>query len=97
MIKGDKVSGYGITLDEKGKRIVQEFRQCSHCQYSWPYQPGSGRKYGMCTYCVGLLCTKCLAITWKKVSNKCVPFSEGIAYDTKDYILDENTGIFLRK
>lgn len=98
IIKGkNAISAYGVTHDALGREIVQEFQQCSHCQFTWIIQTGSGKKIGFCTYCSGLLCNKCVAIKWKRVSTKCVPFSEGVAYDTKNYVLDENIGIFLRK
>ncbi len=96
MLKGNVTSAYGVTLDKNFRKVVTEFRQCTHCQTSWPYMPGSGNKYGMCLYCYGLLCKKCVAIKWKQVSDKCVPFSEGVAANTKGWRLDENLGIFLR-
>lgn len=97
MIKGNKPSAYGSTLDAQGRRIEVEFRQCSHCQATWPYQPGSGRHVGLCNYCKGLLCSSCLQRNWQKTSKGCVPFSEGMESISNDYIYNPNVGIFLRK
>jgi len=97
MIKGNRASAYGSTLDAKGRRVEQEFRQCSHCQATWPYQPGSGRHVGVCSFCTGLLCTLCLQREWYKVDNRCVPFSEGMEATSRDYIYNPTVGIFVRK
>lgn len=97
MIQGDKPSAYGRTLDAKGRVVEVEFRQCAHCQFSWIYKPGSGRKVGLCLYCNGLLCTKCLKREWYKTSKGCIPFSEGMDSVSKDFIFSEELGIFVRK
>ena len=97
MIQGNSVSAYGSTLDEFGRKKEVEFRQCGHCQASWPYIPGSGHRVGMCGYCYCLLCTTCAGLKYKQVDNKCVPFSEGMQENSNKYKYDPNVGIFLRK
>jgi hypothetical protein len=99
MIKGNKPSGFGVTRDSFGREIVTEFRQCSHCQATWPYVKGANvgnRKVGLCDYCMGLLCTNCLKTRWKMVDKRCVPFSEGMEENTGKYQYT-NSGIFIRK
>ena len=57
MLQKNRPSGYFSTFNvESGKKIEGETRQCIHCQYTWIYQPGSGRKRGWCIRCQGLLC-----------------------------------------
>ena len=53
-------SGY---LVDGGNRVIAEYRQCAHCQFTWEYAPGSGNRRGVCLKCMGLLCggAKCLA------------------------------------
>jgi len=97
MIKGNKPSAFGSTLDVNGRRIETEFRQCSHCQFTWPYQPGSGRHVGLCKFCNGLLCSDCLKREWYTVDKRCVPFSEGMQSISRDFIYNDQLGIFLRK
>lgn len=97
MIKGDKVSAYGVTRDKDGREVIEEWRMCQHCQASWHYQPGSGHKVGLCSYCNGLLCTNCLKMDWYKTDDRCVPFSEGMDSISNDYIYNPNLNIFLRK
>ncbi len=91
------VSAYGVTLDEKGRRVEVEFRMCSHCQQSWQYQAGSGNKFGFCYYCNGLLCRYCTKIVWMRGDNRCVPYWEGAQELSKKYTLEPNLGIFVRK
>jgi|SRR5882672_6090773 len=55
-IRGDKANGYFITADGDGRTFDGETRQCVHCQFTWEYKPGSGRKYGLCLSCNGLVC-----------------------------------------
>lgn len=97
MVRGDKPSGYGVTFDSLGRKIEFEFRQCAHCQFTWQYIPGSGRRSGLCTYCVGLLCTKCTTIVWRKTDKRCLPFYDTALDASSKYYLDFNTGIFMRK
>lgn len=97
MIQGNKPSAYGVTLDAQSRKIEVEFRQCSHCQATWPYQAGSGNHVGLCKFCNGLLCGACLQREWQKTSRGCVPFSEGVAAASKNYIYNPAVGIFMRK
>lgn len=55
-IRGDKPNGYFIKTGTDGKIIQGETRQCAHCQFTWEYRPGSGRRYGMCLSCHGIIC-----------------------------------------
>ena len=97
MVKGNKPAGWGVTRDQFGREIITEFRQCSHCQTSWPYKPGSGNKVGFCMHCMGLMCSKCAKIKLTQIDKRCVPFSEGYMENSNKYFLDPNIGIFLRK
>ena len=40
-----------------GKTIFEGYlRQCTHCQYTWTYKPGSGVLRGFCNRCNGWTC-----------------------------------------
>lgn len=95
MIVGNKPSSYGVTLDENFRKKEVEFRQCSHCQTSWEYKPGSGHKVGMCYYCLGLLCTDCLIIRNTRAEPQCLPYYDTALSGNKKYVLEGN--IFVRK
>lgn len=58
MIRGDKPSGYFRTATGDGITIEGETRCCSHCGYTWEYQPGSGSRRGFCLKCRGLICAR---------------------------------------
>ena len=46
----------------------QDLIQCIHCQFTTPWQPGSGRLWGFCARCNGWFCG------WKEsCCNYCVP------------------------
>lgn len=91
MIQGNKPSAYGVTLDERGRKIEVEFRQCSHCQVSWEYKPGSGNKRGFCFHCNGLTCGR------KVCKDNCAPFYDIAMEMSKKYELDPILGVFVRK
>lgn len=55
-IRGERPNGYFVTFAGDGIKIEGETRQCAHCQYTWEYKPGSGRKYGLCLSCNGIIC-----------------------------------------
>ena len=87
MIHGDKPSGYFSTFDERGLRVEGETRQCAHCQFMWQYAPGSGRRYGLCMCCKGIICgrAECLKDQAEKKAilqaeqaktHDCIPFEE---------------------
>ncbi len=58
-----KDAGYVFTTDrETGRTVERSTLQCKHCGRHWVPQPGSGRKRGFCTVCMGPTCgPKCLA------------------------------------
>ena len=41
-----------------GRKIEGQLLQCVHCQFTWELKPGSGRKRGFCTNCMGPKCGK---------------------------------------
>lgn len=46
-----------ITDIESGKTLFEGYlRQCSHCQKTWKYRPGSGIRRGFCKMCNGHTC-----------------------------------------
>jgi hypothetical protein len=45
---------HGALLDDG--REVADLLQCCHCQYTWRLEPGSGRRRGFCTLCMGVTC-----------------------------------------
>lgn len=91
MIQGNKPSGYGVTRDSRGRLVEVEFRQCSHCQHSWQYSPGSGITRGWCYHCNGLLCGRkeCFKMT-------CAPFYDVAMEMSKKYVFNEQAGIFIK-
>ena len=91
MIRGNRPSAYGVTVDDKGRRIEVEFRQCQHCQTSWVYKPGSGNKRGFCFNCNGITCGR------KACKENCAPFWEIAQEMSKNYILDLFNGIYVKK
>src|SRR5438128_6583473 len=91
MIRGNKPSAYGVTLDKNGRKIEVEFRQCSHCQFTWEYKPESGKKRGFCFHCSGLTCGR------KVCHDSCAPFWDIAQEMSKKYTFDTRYGIFLRK
>jgi hypothetical protein len=81
MIRGDRPSGYFETTDSLGNRIQGETRQCVHCQHTWQYVPGSGKRRGICLWCKGLICgrAECISEQQRKVAGTqyhCMPFLE---------------------
>lgn len=81
MIRGDKPSGYFETSDGWGVRVQGETRQCTHCQYIWTYQPGSGKTRGLCLSCNGLVCGRpeCAAEQRRLTAGtpyNCIPFDK---------------------
>lgn len=67
---GKRASSYVVITDPSlpGGKKEFENRQCAHCGYQWIYQPGSGKKRGICLGCNGMTCgkqaceTKCLVL-----------------------------------
>lgn len=51
-------AGLCTEMDDSGQVIEHDLMQCVHCQATWRYQPGSGRKRGWCRKCDGPLCGK---------------------------------------
>lgn len=51
-------------MNEFGNKVEGETRMCVHCQYSWQYKQGSGRRFGVCGTCNGLICARpeCFAL-----------------------------------
>ena len=41
---------------EGGPTEERDLVQCVHCQYSWVWEPGSGKLRGYCTRCNGPVC-----------------------------------------
>lgn len=51
-------------IDGQGSMTVS----CVHCQYTWIYKPGSGKKRGWCYNCNGFICgPKCI---------ECIPYEK---------------------
>lgn len=98
-IRGDKPSGYFTTFDKYGNKIEGETRQCAHCQFTWVYQPGSGRTRGLCRKCNGLTCARpeCIAEQERINGNKmdCVPFTIRIQKQQEqlDILIDKGAEI----
>lgn len=92
MVRGNQAAGYGVYYDEFGLKHEIEYRQCSHCQYTWVYQAGSGRQRGWCMHCTGLLCGRpeCMKMT-------CAPFWDIVQDMGKGYVFNESAGIFIKK
>ena len=67
-----KPDGWFWRTDDGGKVDEADLMQCKHCQYTWRYVPGSGRKRGWCLHCNGPLCGK------KKCMERCDPIEEQI-------------------
>jgi hypothetical protein len=90
MIRGNKASSYGVTKDDKGRLLEQEYRQCSHCQTSWIYHKGSGTQRGLCYHCNGLLCGRreCMMMD-------CLPFWDTAQERNKKYKLTES-GVYIK-
>jgi hypothetical protein len=57
---------HGALLEDS--REVADLLQCCHCQHTWAYRPGSGRKRGFCTRCQQVTCGA-------KSCMMCVPFT----------------------
>ena len=68
-----KPKGY-IQITDSATGIIQdaETLMCSHCQFIWIVQPGSGRQRGFCLNCNGPTCGKRLCET------RCLPFEKVI-------------------
>ena len=51
-------SGLLIMTDrESGKTLWEsDMQQCTHCQHTWKYQPGSGIRRGFCNRCNAPTC-----------------------------------------
>lgn len=90
MIKGNRASSYFTTFDSNGRKIEGEMRQCAHCQFSWIYQSGSGRKRGFCYHCQGLTCGR------KVCQASCAPFWDIAQEMGKGYVFDPINGIFIK-
>ena len=91
MIRGHKPAGHIVTYDAAGKKIERELRQCSHCQFTWVYTPGSGAKRGFCMKCMGLLCGRA------ECFGGCAPFHDVARSHDKAYQFDNSAGIYVRK
>ena len=90
MISGqNKPSGYFVSYDKNDNKVEGETRQCIHCQATWIYKPGSGRKYGFCLRCGGVTCNKPSCNTCKQ----CAPFSEAV-YDGNYHMVN---GIYVKR
>lgn len=94
-IRGNRPNGFYVTSNGSGMRIEGETRQCVHCQFIWQYKMGSGRRYGVCPHCDGLVCARaeCLADQKKKLEDlnlgnryHCLPFAH------YNFILMERAG-----
>ncbi|HSY52452.1 MAG TPA: hypothetical protein VLC46_26865 [Thermoanaerobaculia bacterium] len=82
MIKGEKASGYFSTIDVRsGLKVEGETRQCSHCQFTWQYKAGSGRRVGLCGSCNGLMCTQEACRTDQLRKIKLLELEDGKTYD----------------
>lgn len=53
---GQQEAGVIIITDPDLGVIEHSTRQCCHCQKTWKHVPGSGRIYGWCDNCKGLVC-----------------------------------------
>lgn len=49
-------SGWFSTEDAAGRKVERETRTCAHCGFTWVYEPGSGRRRGVCLKCMGVIC-----------------------------------------
>lgn len=87
MIQGNRASHYVVTQDANGKRVERELRQCSHCQTTWLYIPGSGNVRRICMQCMGMCCNSpaCNAMA----SGKCAPFSAVVESGDARYVMSE--------
>ena len=63
---------HGIATRTWDAGKVEEFDllTCAHCQFTWRYVPGSGRKRGWCTHCNGPVCGKPMCMS------RCLPWEE---------------------
>lgn len=48
--------GIVVVTDPDGKTIERDTLRCCHCQHVWVVVPGSGRRRGFCTRCMGPTC-----------------------------------------
>ena len=69
---GKKPAGFIIVSDPgiPGGKVEYETRMCAHCGKHWIYQPGSGKKYGVCAVCGGYVCDN------PKCQRRCTPLDE---------------------
>ncbi len=84
MIVGYKPNGYFATATGEGKKVEGETRQCAHCEYSWMYEPGSGRKRGICLHCMALICGRAECFRLQKQMLETYP--QYFCMNYKDYI-----------
>jgi hypothetical protein len=62
-----RAKGYAVWSGPDGRPVERDTLQCVHCQAHWFVEPGSGRRRGFCTRCMGPTCgaAKC---------DPCAPF-----------------------
>lgn len=72
MLGGRGPDGAFWMTEASGAISEADLLQCRHCQMTWRYVLGSGRKRGWCRHCNGPLCGKpsCMAA--------CLPFMDRI-------------------
>ena len=58
MIIGNKPGGYVVMHDLNANKLERETRTCTHCGFSWIYEPGKKKLRGFCHRCWGLLCAR---------------------------------------
>jgi hypothetical protein len=51
-----KPHGIVVVTDVDGRTIERDTLRCVHCQKVWVVVPGSGRRRGFCTRCMGPTC-----------------------------------------